>query len=261
MSATVLVTAAVAPLLGAPSLAAEQVSQVVLGEGATVIDDHGPFLRVRTRLDDYEGWLHRGYVRLTDVATADHWLANAAWSEGALVEASAGMALRAPHRARLILEGPERVRLPDGSAGSILSGRIRPFHDVLLHARGMTPSDWAWQQFAGASYLWGGVTGSGIDCSALVQTTFLLRGIPLPRDARQQVAHGAEVAPQDACPDDLLFFRGEETDAVTHVAMLASRDTLVHATIETGRVTRESWEPGSRAAPLRDRLVAIRRVG
>ncbi len=261
MSAAVLVTSAVAPLLAAPSLAAEQVSQVVLGEGATVVGDHGPYYRVRTRLDDYEGWLHRGYVRAADVATADHWLANAAWSEGALVEASAGMAVRAPHRARLILEGGDGVRLPDGSAGKILSGRVRPFHEVLAHTRDMSASDWAWQQFAGASYLWGGVTGSGIDCSALVQTTFLLRGVSLPRDARQQVAVGIEVAPQDACPDDLLFFRGQDTDAVTHVALLASHDTLVHATIETGRVTRESWGPGSRAAGLRERLVSIRRVG
>lgn len=94
-----------------------------------------------------------------------------------------------------------------------------------------------------------------------MQTTFLLRGVSLPRDARQQVAVGIEVAPQDACPDDLLFFRGQDTDAVTHVALLASHDTLVHATIETGRVTRESWGPGSRAAGLRERLVSIRRVG
>lgn len=260
MSDALLVTSAVAPLLGAPSLASEQVSQLVLGEAAAVLEARGAYFRVRTMLDAYDGWIHRGYVRAVDLNMAEQWLATAAWSEGALIEGSAGTAQRAPHRARVILEGPERARLPDGSAGTLLSGRIRPFGDVLLHSRAMAPADWAWQQFAGAPYLWGGVTASGIDCSALVQTTFVLRGIPLPRDARLQVVHGEPVEPREGRAGDLLFFHGEDTAAITHVAMLAGHDTIVHATVETGRVTREGWGEGTRAASLRERLVSVRRI-
>jgi len=256
----VLVTSAVAPLLASPSLASEQVSQLVLGEGATVLETNAPYHRVRSALDDYEGWIHDGYARLTDANELEGWLVTAAWSEGALIEGSAGIAHRAPHRARLQLEGPDRVRLPDGSAGSILSGRVRPYHDIMLHARTLPPAEWAWREFAGAPYLWGGVTASGIDCSGLVQTTMLVRGIPLPRDARMQVAHGEAVDALDARAGDLLFFRGQDSDAITHVAMLASHDTIVHATVDTGAVTRESWGPGSRAGALRERLVGVRRV-
>ncbi len=260
MPGAVLVTTAVAPLLGAPALSSEQVSQVILGEGAELLEQRGPYCRVRTSLDAYEGWLHRGYVREVDLNMLEGWLVTAAWSEGALVEGSTGIAQRAPHRARLTLEGPDRVRLPDGSSGTILSGRVRPFQDILLHARSVPPADWAWREFAGAPYLWGGVTASGIDCSGLVQTTFLMRGITLPRDARQQASHGDEVHEKDARAGDLLFFRGQDTTTITHVAIVASHDTIVHATVETGRVTRESWAEGSRAAPLRDRLVAVRRL-
>lgn len=260
MSGALLVTTAVAPLLAAPTLSSEQVSQLVLGEGAEILEQRDAYHRIRTSLDAYEGWIHRGYARTIDVNELEGWLATAAWSEGALIEGSTGVAQRAPHRARLILEGPDLVRLPDGSSGAVLAGRIRPFNDILLHSRSVPPADWAWREFAGTPYLWGGITASGIDCSGLVQTTFLVRGITLPRDARQQVAHGDGVEEREARAGDLLFFRGQETSSITHVAIIAGHDTIVHSTVETGRVTRESWADGSRAAPLRERLVAIRRL-
>ena len=57
-----LVTATVAPLLAAASLQSEQVSQLVLGEGAEVIEANGDMLRVRTLLDNYSGWIAAGYT-------------------------------------------------------------------------------------------------------------------------------------------------------------------------------------------------------
>ena len=61
-------------------------------------------------------------------------------------------------------------------------------------------------------------------------------------------------------PGDLLFFRGESGDRITHVAFAAEEDTLVHSTVACGGVLMEPWLPGSRAAALRDRLVAVRRL-
>jgi cell wall-associated NlpC family hydrolase len=84
--------------------------------------------------------------------------------------------------------------------------------------------------------------------------------VPLPRDAREQVAVGAAVDPAAIATDDLCFFRGEETDAITHVAIAVSPEAIVHAVISTGMVTREPWTDGSRAASLRQRLVAVRRL-
>lgn len=251
---------AVVPVLASPSLAAEQVTQLVLGEGAEVIATEGSMLRVRTLLDQYEGWVHQGYVRRCDRGEVEAWLATAAWSEGALVGGHGGTAIRVPHRARLPLEGEDRVRLPDGSAAELLSGSIRPWHEVIADGQREPPAEWAWREFAETPYLWGGVTAAGIDCSGLVQTTFLARGVPLPRDAREQVHTGSAVEHDERRAGDLLFFRGEATDRITHVAIVAGHDTIVHSTVETGCVTREPWSAGSRAAPLRERLVAVRRL-
>ena len=116
------------------------------------------------------------------------------------------------------------------------------------------------ERFAGAPYQWGGVTPWGVDCSGLVQTTFAARGVLLPRDAALQVEHGVPVAVEDIRPGDLLFFRGESTERITHVAFAAEGDGLVHSTLACGGMVAESWRAGTRAAPLRERLVAVRRM-
>ena len=42
------------------------------------------------------------------------------------------------------------------------------------------------KQVLGTNYLWGGKTSEGIDCSGLVQSSYLAAGVHLPRDAYQQ---------------------------------------------------------------------------
>jgi cell wall-associated NlpC family hydrolase len=93
-----------------------------------------------------------------------------------------------------------------------------------------------------------------------VQTTFAARGIGLPRDSAQQAGHGASVSLDAIRPGDLLFFRGETGAGITHVAFAGEGNTLVHSTLACGGTLVEPWSPGSRAASLRERLVAVRRL-
>ena len=65
------------------------------------------------------------------------------------------------------------------------------------------PEHWALEYFAGSPYEWGGVTPCGVDCSGMVQTTFLARGLTLPRDSSQQAECGVPVPLDDARPGDL----------------------------------------------------------
>jgi cell wall-associated NlpC family hydrolase len=255
-----LVTAAVAPLLATPSLRSEQVSQLVMGEGAEVLDSHYEMLQVRTLLDSYEGWIAEGYVVPLPLGDVETWLAGAGWSEGALLKTRAGMAVRAPHRARLTIESDGVVQLPTGDSAEILSGAVRSHPELVERARREAPADWAWREFAGTPYLWGGVTGAGIDCSGLVQNTFLARGVTLPRDAEQQAAHGQVVEPTRRTAGDLLFFRARESDRIGHVALYAGDETIVHSSVDTGGVARETLAPGSRPHSLLARLVAVRRI-
>jgi hypothetical protein len=86
------------------------------------------------------------------------------------------------------------------------------------------------------------------------------RGVALPRDSAQQVFHGASVALEAIRPGDLLFFSGETTSGITHVAFAGEGDTLIHSTLACGGVLIEPWLPGTRGGTLRPRLVAVRRL-
>jgi cell wall-associated NlpC family hydrolase len=251
--------AGVAPVCREPKLQSEQVTQLVLGETAKVLEHHGDWRRVRLDADRYEGWVHVGYALETDHEIARGWRDTAtAWSEGAVVRTEDGAIVRLPVRAHVGFAAP-RVDLPDGRQGAVIAGAITPKPRVVSRARAVSPDLWALRSFVGTPYQWGGVTPWGVDCSGLVQTTFLARGIPLPRDATQQAEQGDEIELGHHRQGDLLFF-AERGSQITHVALAGPSDTLVHSTLACGGVVLEAWGPGSRAMMLRTQLVAIRRL-
>jgi gamma-D-glutamyl-L-lysine dipeptidyl-peptidase len=257
---SVIAQVAVAPLHTQPTVRAEQCTQLVLGETASVVDRQGDWIRVCTHYDDYDGWVNVGYLKLVEDAALAAWQSEAsAWSESAVLRAT-GWQMMLPLRARVALE-KETVTLPDGRRGRVAAGSVRSLVEVTTGARAKAPERWAAEYFMGTPYQWGGITPWGADCSGMVQTTFAARGTRLPRDAAQQVSIGAVVSPESIRPGDLLYFRSESGSAtITHVAFAGEADTLVHSTLACGGMIVESWLPGSRAATLMERLVAVRRL-
>ena len=104
----IVALAAVTPLLAEPSLRTEQVSQLVVGDTAVVLERKAEWRRVRLDRDAYEGWIHRGYVREWTRRESDAWNDRArAWSEGAELELG-GRRVRLPLRARVALVPDDR---------------------------------------------------------------------------------------------------------------------------------------------------------
>jgi len=255
----VIARSPIVPLFVRPSLRAEQASQLVLGETGRLEESAGEWRRITTDLDGYQGWVHRGYLVETAAAAAARWREEAdGWSLGATLRVG-GRRLPVPLRGRVAREGAG-VRLPDGRRAEVLEGEVSDSATAAAAARATAPECWALERFEGAPYEWGGVTPWGVDCSGLVQTAFAARGTALPRDSGQQIRHGTPIPLDAPRPGDLLFFRGESADRITHVAFAAEGDSLVHSTVACGGVLIEPWGPGTRAAALRERLVAVRRV-
>ncbi|MDQ0816617.1 cell wall-associated NlpC family hydrolase [Bacillus pumilus] len=91
------------------------------------------------------------------------------------------------------------------------------------------------KQFIGLSYLWGGMSSFGYDCSGFAYSMYKACGYLLPRDASDQVVQGTPVASSHLEPGDLLFFANDNgRGAVRHVGIYAGDGMMLHSP-KTGR--------------------------
>lgn len=89
----------------------------------------------------------------------------------------------------------------------------------------------------GIPYVWGGATRSGFDCSGFVQHVFNSHGVRLPRTSREMAQVGQTVGRNvDALrPGDLMFF-AERDGRITHVAIYAGDNMMIHSSKSGGGV-------------------------
>lgn len=83
--------------------------------------------------------------------------------------------------------------------------------------------------FTNASYLWGGRSVFGVDCSGFTQVVFAMAGKSIPRDSATQANAGEPVhLIHESLPGDLAFFDNEE-GIITHVGILLDNNMIIHA--------------------------------
>jgi gamma-D-glutamyl-L-lysine dipeptidyl-peptidase len=220
--------AAIAPMLCEPDVRSTQVSQLLHGHVAVVVERKGLWLHVKGA-DGYSGWVHQGYVvTMPEPVPA---LSETGWNDprplslSCTVRDEHGATRKLPLGA-LITEGQERF----GGLAMTLEERRRSFPAA---ADSITAS--AMTFFEGTSYEWGGVTPWGCDCSGLVSSSFHLHGVDVPRDAWMQATTGELVEDiKDLRPADLLFFSDEPDGKITHVAISLGETRVVHLALGRG---------------------------
>lgn len=243
------VAAAIAPLLGEPRAAGTQISQYLNGARLVVQESRGDWARVRGR-DQYEGWMHRGYVdESEDVSGHEEWV-----SLGCVARSVDGSTRRLPLGALL-----------DAGEKAVAGETVRRVElSVHFPTVGAAIAASALRFFEGTSYQWGGVTPWGADCSGLVQSIFGLHGVLLPRDASDQAQCGVDVAaiPDALMAGDLLFFSDRDDGRITHVAIAIGDGRIVHLALGRGgyAVERLSGTGDAYVEALRTRIRGARRV-
>lgn len=87
------------------------------------------------------------------------------------------------------------------------------------------------RELLGTPYLWGGMTGAGIDCSGLVHIAHRAVGLVVARDADQQEAVGMPVPAGCERRGDLVLYGQPLAD---HVAFWIGDGRILHATDRAG---------------------------
>jgi gamma-D-glutamyl-L-lysine dipeptidyl-peptidase len=245
-------------LYAKPSADVDVVSQAVLGHCVREIAKKGSWRKVRTD-DAYEGWVPKGSLRRLQTTEATY-ASRPGWLQ---VTALQGNVYRTPdvtdHEPLVVLPFDARleqasppandrwvhVRLPDRRVGWIQAGDVQRDPVPLSVDEAIALA----RRFLGVTYLWGGVSSFGIDCSGFTQLLLRARGIVMPRDAHDQAAWTRAQAVETASlePGDLLFF-GESMEKITHTGMYVAGGAFIHATprdrpgVQISRLDDPHWQ-------------------
>ncbi|MEX8548110.1 MAG: NlpC/P60 family protein [Mucilaginibacter sp.] len=213
---------AIVPLRDAPMHKAQQVSQLLFGEGFEVLETQGDWLQIQTENDEYLGWIQaiqsvflnaetyqqnqeKPFQLTTEPVTIVRKIA-----DGSLLYLPAGSRIA----------GVEQNQFSIGNTTFELLHQFLPGKNSIINYA---------YSYLNTPYLWGGRTHFGIDCSGFAQVVYRQQGIQLKRDAWQQAEQGKAVDfLQSTLPGDLAFFDNEE-GRIVHVGMMLNNEQIIHA--------------------------------
>jgi cell wall-associated NlpC family hydrolase len=254
-----VVVGPVANMYSAPSQDADVVSQAIFGASVVLVDEKGAWAKVRTA-DDYSGWMllaglrcygadDHTYASTGTVAQVENPFANV-YREPNVTKHQPVLTL--PFAAPLeVIAEPKNdsgrwleVCLPDGRTAWIQRG------DVNMNPRPLSIKETIKlaKRFLGFTYLWGGTSSFGFDCSGFTQMLLRRRGIVMPRDADLQAAWAGVVPVKRSKlrAGDLLFF-GASPQRITHTGMYIGRGKFIHDSthehpgVQIGRLADQPW--------------------
>lgn len=204
-----------AGILRQPQAGAEQVDQLLFGEGFDVLDEQDGFAWGQARRDGYVGFVELSALKPADRAPN---MKLSALRTYAFEAPSIKSRALGPYSLGSLLDIEERDGRFAKAAGT---GWFVEDHLAPVGTFETDPAAVA-LLYLGTPYLWGGRESLGLDCSGLTQQAFGACGIALPRDTDQQAQCGLAVAESALARGDLVFWKG-------HVAMMLDGQSIVHA--------------------------------
>jgi cell wall-associated NlpC family hydrolase len=215
---------AVVPVRTEPSDRSEMSTQLLFGDLVELLGQSGSWFRMKNYFDDYTGWIDFKQVKIISeneylrLIRARHYVNRDLMADSVMFS---GQTLRLVAGSSFYdLKG--RVMVVDEQQYVVL-GSAHPFQydgpDYLIESA---------MAYLSSSYLWGGKTYLGMDCSGLTQVVYKQHGIKLLRDAAQQATQGEMISfLSDSRSGDLAFFDNAE-GKIVHVGIILDRQKILH---------------------------------
>lgn len=246
-----VVSVPVASMTGRPGFAVPLTTQALFGTPLRVLDYQRPFWRVQMP-DGYIGWVHGlQIVRLSQQELSE-------WNKSEKVIVIKSMAAVRDAAGSVILtlgvgsivrfvgmkDGGVCVELPDGRLGYVAQSCVRLLNSQYESwIRTSKEGQEAFRKniiktakdFLGTSYLWGGTSVSGMDCSGFVSLVWRLNGVILSRDADQQLAQARKMDFEDVeeIPAGLLLGFGKKGEngrhKIEHIGISLGGGDFIHS--------------------------------
>lgn len=213
----------VSPMRAEPSHRSEMVSQQLFGEKSFLLESSADWIKIQLRYDGYQGWVQQSHcVRIDeDIYNKNEKRLFSEWIN------------EVDYNGHIMY-------VPMGSSVSAFKNGTAFWRKNSVHFKGQTwdpeeikPNPKIIKQiafkFLNTSYLWGGKSVFGIDCSGYAQMVFKFLDFYLPRDAWMQAEQGDTVNfLQEAHCGDLAFFDNEE-GKIIHVGILLNENEIIHS--------------------------------
>jgi hypothetical protein len=202
----------------------EMVSQQLFGEKSIIVEKiEDNWIKIKLKYDGYMGWVQQShlseideehYLKVDKDLTSD-WV-NEVDYNGHIMMVPMGSSLSAFSNGKAFWR----------KSSVYFGGKVWNPDEIKINPKLVKQVAF---KFLNTSYLWGGKSVFGIDCSGYAQMVYKFLNKQLPRDAWQQAEKGEVVNfLQEAQPGDLAFFDNEE-GRITHVGILLNEHEIIHS--------------------------------
>ena len=217
------------PVRKDPSEKSEMITQILFGEHFEILEQMVGWSMVKLFWDGYQGWVDGKMVTPVNLRTLNKLnnkpfavtsdiislIAVNSEQQHLMLVAGSTLPIWRPYLKEFTVN-QETYK----STGEVFYGKLKNPREIIIQQA---------LKYFNAPYLWGGRSPLGIDCSGLTQILYKMIGIPLPRDASQQVKTGTPLSFVDeSAPGDLAFFDDDEGNII-HVGIIWKRNKIIHA--------------------------------